>query len=168
VLSIIVLARDRGAKPGQIGLMLAGFGLGGLAGAALAPWLQSRISARRVIIGSSWLCAILIPFMTLAPNRFVIGALAAGMALLGPSVNVALGAARLRITPGILHGRVTSASRVISAGAIPFGSLAAGFFLDHIGSGHTVVLIGALAIVLAIVTSFSSGIRQSSELREAV
>ena len=28
VLSIIVLARDHGAKPGQIGLMLAGFGLG--------------------------------------------------------------------------------------------------------------------------------------------
>ncbi|HEU0164350.1 MAG TPA: MFS transporter [Thermomicrobiales bacterium] len=160
VLSLIVLTREHGAPAGEIGLMLAGFGVGGLIGAIASPWLQSRISPRAVIAGSNWLCAIAIPLMALWPHPAPIAALAGAMALLGPMVNVVMGTARLRLTPDALLGRVTSASGVIAAGAIPFGSLIGGALLARFGGQHTILILAGLTVILAIVATWSPDVRR--------
>lgn len=58
------IVHDRGAQTAaQAGLVIAPFGLGGIAYAALAPWLVSRIGPRRMaVIGGVTLCATLLLF----------------------------------------------------------------------------------------------------------
>jgi MFS family permease len=56
-LAAIVVAREQGASPALIGVMLAFVGVGGLLGALAAPWLRRRISpaqSLRASTGSIW------------------------------------------------------------------------------------------------------------------
>ena len=84
VLVLIVLARDRGASPSLIGLMLGGAGLGGLLGALCASWFQRRLPAKAVVIGANWVWAALMPLVIFAPNPYALGGVFALMAFIGP------------------------------------------------------------------------------------
>ena len=68
-LAVIVVARSNGSSPAVVGLILAGFGAGGLAaGAAAAPWVYPRIPAGVVVIGANWVWAGLLPVIALVPS----------------------------------------------------------------------------------------------------
>ena len=56
-LVMIVRAEQLGASPSLIGAMFAFLGVGAIAGAMIAPWVQRRISAPVVVIGTLWLYA---------------------------------------------------------------------------------------------------------------
>ena len=167
VLILIVIARENGASASVIGLMLAGLGVGGVLGSLAAPWLQRRMPAKIVVIGANWVWALLVPPLAFVRDPLVLGAILATMAFVGPAWNVVIGAYQLAITPDRLVGRVSSAETLVAYGAIPLGSLAAGFLLEWAGAVATVVGLACWMFFLALAASASRAIRNAPTLDEA-
>lgn len=168
VLTLIVLAQARGASPAVIGLMLGGFGAGGVLGAVAAPWLQQRLAPRFVIVGANWVWAALTPLIALAPNPYVIAVIAGGMAFVGPLWNVVIGAFELHLTPDALRGRVMSVGSLLAFGAIPLGSLVAGFLLEAIGPVATILVLAGWMGLIAVAATLSRSVRQAPRLDAVV
>jgi predicted MFS family arabinose efflux permease len=164
VLTLIVLAQSRGAGPAEIGLMLGGFGAGGLLGAAVAPWLQSHLSPRLIVVGANWVWAALTPLILLAPNSLVLAVILGGMAVVSPLWNVVIGAYELRLTPDALLGRVMSVATLVSAGSIPLGSLAAGWLLEVVGPVTTTLVLSGWMLLIAMAATVSRSVRQAPRL----
>lgn len=167
VLVLIVLARDGGATPAMIGVMLAGAGVGGVAGSLLAPRLERRLSMKRIVIGANWVWAAFLPLMLLSQEPLWLGGIFALMAFVGPVWNVAIGAYQLTITPDRLLARVTSAETLLAYGAIPIGSLAAGLLLEAAGPRGATVALAAGMLAVAVAATLSAGIRAAPSLADA-
>jgi MFS family permease len=167
VLILIVLAREGGASPAGIGVMLAGAGVGGVAGSLLAPWAEQRLSMKGIVIGANWIWALFLPLMLLSREPLWLGATFALMALVGPVWNVAIGVYQLTITPDRLLARVTSAETLLAYGALPLGSLAAGLLLEAAGTLGATVALAAGMLAVAIAATVSSGVRAAPSLADA-
>ena len=167
VLVLIVVARDGGASPAMIGVMLSGAGVGGVAGSLLAPRLERRLSMKRIVIGANWVWALLLPLVLVAPGALSLGAVFAAMAFVGPVWNVDIGAYQLTITPDRLLGRVTSAETLLAYGALPLGSLAAGILLETVGTQGATLALAAGMVAVALTATASGAIRAAPSLAEA-
>jgi predicted MFS family arabinose efflux permease len=159
-LSVIVVAEAHGASPGVVGLILAGWGVGGLAGAAAAGWLGKGLPAAAVVIGANWVWAGLLPVIALAPRPIAIGTAGAGMAFVGPAWNVVLGSIEMRLTPPALLGRVQAVQMTAAFGAIPLGSLIGGFLLDRLGPEEAVWTLAACMLAIAVVATLTPSVRR--------
>lgn len=167
VLVLIVVASENGASPAQIGLILAGAGVGGVLGSLAAPWLQRRVPARQVVVGANWVWALLMPAIAFVGNPWALGAVFALMAFVGPLWNVVIGAYQLQLTPDRLLARVSSAELLLAFGAIPLGSLAAGALLEWLGATETALVLAGLMLLIAVAATFSAGVRKAPTLDEA-
>jgi predicted MFS family arabinose efflux permease len=161
VLIVIVIAREQGASASVIGVMLGGFGLGGVLGSLAAPALQRRMPMKGVVIGANWVWAALLPAIAIAPNPYVLGGVLALMAFVGPAWNVVVGAYQLAITPDRLLARVSSAETLVAYGAIPLGSLVAGFLLEGVGTAPATLVLAASMLALAVMATASPAIRNA-------
>ncbi len=161
VLVVIVIAREQGASAAQIGVMLGGLGVGGVLGSLVAPWLERRTPMKGVVIGANWIWALLMPAIAIAPNPYVVGGVLALMAFVGPAWNVVVGAYQLAITPDRLLARVSSAETLVAYGAIPLGSLVAGFLLEAVGTTPATLVLAAGMLALAVVATGSRAIRNA-------
>jgi predicted MFS family arabinose efflux permease len=159
-LAVIVVAKAHGASPAVVGLILAGWGLGGLAGAAAAAWLGTRLPAAAVVIGANWVWAALLPVLALVPEPLAIGTAGAGMAFVGPAWNVVLGSIEMRLTPPALLGRVQAVQMTAAFGAIPLGSLIGGFMLDRLGPDHAVWALAGCMLAVAVVATVTPSVRR--------
>jgi predicted MFS family arabinose efflux permease len=159
-LAVIVVARAHGASPAVVGLILAGFGAGGLAGAAAAAWISARVPAGAVVIGANWVWAALLPVVALVPNPIAIAAAGAGMAFVGPVWNVVLGSLEMRLTPPAMLGRVQAVQMTAAFGAIPLGSLIGGFLLDRLGPEEAVWALAAGMLAVAIAATVTPSVRR--------
>jgi MFS family permease len=83
-----------------------------------------------------------------------------------PVFNVVVGAYRYTLVPDRLLGRVQSASLVIAWGAIPLGSLFAGFVVATIGARETIVVLAAILLALALCGTASRSVRTVPQLAE--
>jgi predicted MFS family arabinose efflux permease len=165
-LAIVVLARDHGAGAGEIGLMLGGFGAGGLLGALAAPWLQPRLSPQLVVVGANWVWAALVPPLVLFPYPYAIGVLVGGMAFVGPLWNVLIGAHLIRLTPDAMLGRVSSVVGLFAVGTIPLGSFVSGLLLNQFGSDTTILVLGAWMLATALAATINRTVRQAPSREE--
>jgi predicted MFS family arabinose efflux permease len=159
-LAVVVVARAHGASPAVVGLILAGFGAGGLAGAAAAAWISARVPAWAVVIGANWVWAALLPVVALVPSPIAIGAAGAGMAFVGPVWNVVLGSLEMRLTPPAMLGRVQAVQMTAAFGAIPLGSLLGGFLLDRLGPEEAVWALAAGMLTVAIAATVTPSVRR--------
>jgi predicted MFS family arabinose efflux permease len=159
-LAVIVVAQAHGASPAVIGLILAGWGLGGLAGAAAAAWLGRRLPAGAVVIGANWVWAGLLPVVALVPEPVALAAAGAGMAFVGPAWNVVLGSIEMRLTPPALLGRVQAVQMTAAYGAIPLGSLIGGLLLDRLGSEEAVWALAAGMFAIAVIATLTPSVRR--------
>jgi predicted MFS family arabinose efflux permease len=159
-LAVIVVAKAHGASPAVVGLILAGWGVGGLAGAGAAAWLGRRLPAAAVVIGANWVWAALLPLVALAPRPLAIGTAGAGMAFVGPAWNVVLGSLEMRLTPPALLGRVQAVQMTAAFGAIPLGSLAGGFLLDLVGPADAVWALAGCMLAVAVVATLTPSVRR--------
>lgn len=147
-LAVIVRARQLGAGPVLIGLLLVFPGVASIAGSFAAPWLQRRIPARLVMVGSLWLWAA--SMATLASVRAPLDlGLAVGFGSLpGPAFNVVLARYAYARAPDRLRGRIVSSARLITWGTIPLAALFAGAVLQT--AGPVPALLGLAAVMLAV------------------
>ena len=160
VLVIIVLERRRGAPPGLIGLILAGFGAGGVLGSLSATWLQRRLRPTAIVIGAVWVWALLTPLVAVVAQAALLTAVLAGLAFLGACWNVAVNTYYLAVVPDRLVGRVSSVGSLAAFGALPLGSLAGGLLLQAAGPLASAAAIAAAMLGVAVLTTLSRSVRQ--------
>jgi predicted MFS family arabinose efflux permease len=166
-LILIVIARDHGASPAMIGIMLAGLGVGGLLGALAAPMLQRRVPAKAVVIGANWVWAVLFVPVAFVTNAYLLGALAAATAFVGPAWNVVIGAYQLSLIPDRLLARVTSVDLLVAWGALPLGALAGGILIETLGASSAALALTAVMFLIALAATISPGVRKAPTLEEA-
>jgi MFS family permease len=156
---LIVRARQHGAAPAAVGVMIAGIGIGGLIGSLFAPSAARRLSAPVVVIGLFWIEAMLVPLLALTRNPYLLGVIVAALALGGPTWNAVVVAARLTLTPDHLRGRVNSVARLISGSMLALGALAGGLFAASAGTTYALLALAAWQLLLALAASASRSLR---------
>jgi MFS family permease len=161
VLGIIVLGRHDGASPAQIGIIVGCVGVGGLAGALVAPWFQRTIPAGLTITGCMWIWAVLLALIAvvhavawLYPAVVIIG-------FVGPAWNVSAQTYRMQVTPNEMMGRTSSVSVQIAWGVIPLGSLLAGFLLQVLSPAAAMAVVAVGMAVTAIAATALAPVRNA-------
>jgi predicted MFS family arabinose efflux permease len=149
-LVVIVLAQHRGMPAGEIGVMAAMLGVGGVLGALAAPWLHRRLSPHRTIAGVFWALTALAPLAVLAHSGYLLGALFAGMALLAPTANTTIVTHQLLLTPDQLRGRLSGTLNLALGAAAALGPVLGGL-LAETTSPTTAVLTCATGLAAAAV-----------------
>lgn len=149
-LVVIVLAQQRGMPPGEIGVMAAMLGVGGVLGALAAPWLHRRLSAHLAIAGVFWALTALAPLAVITDSGYLLGALFAGMALLAPTANTTIVTHQLLLTPDALRGRLSGTLNLAVGAAAAVGPVLGGL-LAEATSPTTAVLISAAGLATAAV-----------------
>lgn len=165
-LTAIVAARQSGAAPADVGVMMAISGAGGLLGALAAPWLQQRKPAS-VVLAMFWVAAAAIPAMAVHPTAWTIGPLLAAAFFLAPAANAILYTYQMTITPDHLQGRVISSLALIGSAVTPVGPLASGLILDRWGVTAALLSIASVMAVVALGATLSRTIRHLPPLAEA-
>ncbi len=154
-LVVIVLAQRRGVPAGEIGVMAAMLGVGGVAGALAAPWLQRLLGPYVSIAATFWVLAVLTPLTALARDGYLIGAIFAGMALLAPTANTTIVTRQLISTPDELRGRLSGVLSLLTGAAGAAGPVLGGL-LAAAAPGTAAVLICAAGIAVVTVSVTAS------------
>jgi predicted MFS family arabinose efflux permease len=159
MLIVVVLARqDLGLDPTGIGLLFSVAGSGGLAGAALTPWLRRRLPVGWHMIAVVALHGAALGLVALAPSIWLtaVGLFAAG--LLETMVGVTQVSYRLALIPDALQGRANSVYRLLSFAMMSFGMVCGGVLIDLYGPRLTLGLVAAWIGAMALGAALS-GIR---------
>lgn len=152
-LVIIALAQQRGVPAGEIGVMAAMFGAGGILGALAAPRLHRAIAPHMSIIGVFWALTLLIPLAVFIRDGYVMGALFAAMAFLAPTANTTITTYQLLLTPDELRGRLSSVMSVTLGTAAVAGPSVGGLLMEVLpGSQAVLACAGGVAVVTVLVT----------------
>jgi len=149
------------ASPGATGLVLACSGVGGLLGAALAPWVQRRFRFGLVVTVLLWVQTVLWPFLALAPSLLLLGALWLAIALCQPVYDTMLVSYRLALVPDALQGRVNSVFRCIAFSLQPVGAALAGALIQSRGIRSTVLVFATILAALAVAATANRHVRMA-------
>jgi MFS family permease len=150
---VIVLARTRGMPPGEIGVMAAMLGVGGIAGALAAPYLTRRLRPYLSIIAVFWTLTALTPLAVFVHSGYLMGVLFAAMALLPPTANTAIITEQLLRTPDELRGRLSGVLGVLAGVAVAVGPTLGGALAQAVSGTEAVLLCSAgIAVVTVLVT----------------
>ncbi|HJP77434.1 MAG TPA: MFS transporter [Pseudonocardiaceae bacterium] len=144
---IVVLARSRGMSSGEIGVMVAMLGVGGILGALAAPRLTRILSPYQCIVGVFWTLTVLTPLAVFVHNGYLMGVLFAAMALVPPAANTAIISEQLLSTPDELRGRLSGVLGVLAGAAAAIGPTLGGALTAAV-SGVTAVLCCSAGIAL--------------------
>jgi predicted MFS family arabinose efflux permease len=158
-LALIVAARDLGSTPQDIGVMLAGIGIGGLAGSAAAPELGRRLSFRAVVLLLLGVKAVLTPLLIFMPNALALGVVLGAMFFVDATGGAVVGARQLAAIPDHLQGRVNGAIYQVTLGSVPVASLVVGALLQWWGPNPTILVLAVLMIATTIAAAISPVIR---------
>ncbi len=151
---IIVLAHRRGIPAGQIGVMAAMLGAGGVAGALLAQYLHAKVSPYVSIVAVFWVLTVLAPIAVVIVNGYLMGALFFGMALLPPAANTTIISRQLLSTPDHLRGRLSGVIGLAAGIAAAAGPMLGGVLTDLIpGSQAVLVCTAGMAVITVVVTA---------------
>lgn len=149
-LLVVFLVRAVDLSPGEVGLVMASFGVGGILGALVARPLGRRFGTARAmlvtVVGGLWL-APLLPLADKGPMlTFAVVAMMSvncGIVI----VNVIADSFMQTYVPPDIFGRVTSATRAAAFAMMPIGGLLAGGLATGLG------VRGALWILTALVAA---------------
>ncbi|WP_232376478.1 MFS transporter [Amycolatopsis aidingensis] len=138
---------ELGLSPAAFGVFAFAGGIGGLAGAAVAPRLV-RVAGRRAVLAAGiLLCGAAFLAMGLSGSAILSSALFGLFAAAVVAVNVVLATVRHGLVPAELLGRVLGVWRTLVWGAIPVGALAGGVLTELLGRpSATFAVSGALLL----------------------
>jgi predicted MFS family arabinose efflux permease len=156
-LVILVLARNRGATPRELGAMFAITASGGLLGALATPRILRRMSPYALVSVFAWLATGATFALVVLHSPYAIGAAGAAAFLLAPAVNALAFAVIAEEAPDALQGRVTSAGIQLANLGAPVGPLLAGSLIAALGAVHTIGLFAGAMLALAVTASVSPG-----------
>jgi len=164
VLAVIVRATSHGASSPEVGLIFAFRGVGGVAGALLAPRIQRRWLPGAVLLALGVVWATGIPVLTRTIHPLVLGSILAGLSFGIPAISTIIASYRLSLTPDRLQGQAFAAMNLVANTATSFGSLAGGFLLTTIGSTGCLLVLTAITITVVAAASTSPTLRTTSPI----
>ncbi|MGW4109868.1 MFS transporter [Actinosynnema sp. NPDC004786] len=150
-LVVIVLVRDGGASEGEIGVMAAMLGVGGVLGALAAPALHRALGPHRSIASVFWVLSLLVPVALVVESAYLLGVLFALMSFLAPTANTTIGTHQLLLTPDELRGRLSGVMGVVVGTAGAVGPLVGGVLTEALSARTAVV---ACAVGIVVITVF--------------
>lgn len=165
-LVLIVRAKEFGASPAGVGILLAFMGIGALVGAAFAPRIQRSIPTRFVVMGSMWSWFVSFAAMVVMPSLVPLGIAVFVAGLAGVPFNVVVGSYTYALVPDSFQGRVRSVVRMIAWGTVPAGTLAAGFLIESLGTTGTFTVLAGVNLTVALVGTAVPAIRQAPSIDE--
>jgi MFS family permease len=165
-LYVVFAVRVLGLPGSLVGVTAAGFGVGGLLGAVLAPRLTRRYGESRVLLGSVLFFPV--GFIGTAaahgPVWLVIGQLGVAEVITGVAVvcfSVCAGATTMREAPAGLLGRVNATTQFAVQGVMALGGLLGGVLGESLGL-RPALWVGAAASLLVIPCLWLSPIRRDA------
>ncbi|HEY8316468.1 MAG TPA: MFS transporter [Gaiellaceae bacterium] len=165
LLVIVVLGKRHGLSGGEIGALLAAFGLCTLLGSLVSPLLRRAFSVRAILLLELWAWAGTIAFLV-RPNVYVLTGSILPLAVTLPVTDSVVVGYRIAITPDRMLGRVESVRSNIALLLGSFGPLAAGLLLEMVSARETVVVFTACGLGLAVWGTLSPSIRKAPSLAE--
>ncbi|GAB1510050.1 MFS transporter [Actinophytocola sp. KF-1] len=167
VIVILALAGEHEAGPGEIGIMMSFFGVGGLLGAVVAPRLHAALPAPVIVLGFSWIAAALTTAMAFAPGGLALGAILGVVAFFAPVANTTIITYQMTVTPDEYRGRLSGVTGLCGGVAGALGPLVGGLLMTGTGGGATGVLACATALaVIAIAATLNPTLRRFPTLRQ--
>lgn len=149
IVVLVVLAKRHGLSAGLIGALLGASGLGGVIGALYVPNNLREKCLMSIAIRCAWVWTALIGLIAVFPNPVVWLVAWSGVGFMGARMNIALNVHQVReVSPGML-GRVASANRFLSLGAIPLGTFCGGYVIAQMGAQRTAFAVAVLIGVIA-------------------
>jgi len=146
----IVAPGPLGHTPFEFGLLLAGMAVGGLAASLVFPWLRTRLGIA-VLLSVDVIGTALLPLAPALGLGFWWVLAAAALAAAGSSTwRILMSTIRQHQTPEYLLGRVYSASRVVSWGAVPVGAALASVLVTVFGLPGVFTVATGIAIVVIV------------------
>jgi MFS family permease len=128
---ILLMTRELDFGSGEIGLVFAVGGIGGVLGAVVAPWLARRFGVGPAIVWSIALGSIGPVLIAIATGQAAFALLAVGIAIQGGSgaaCNINQVSVRQAICPPRLLGRMNASVRFLVWGTLPIGGFLGGVF----------------------------------------
>jgi MFS family permease len=157
-LVLLVLARDGGAGAGEIGLMFAITGAGGVLGALVTPRLV-RVRPYVLVLLFAWLAAAATLSLAVLHSPVAFGIAGAVSFFFVPPLNAVLFGRIGERAPDELQGRATSAAIQVASLLGPVGPVAAGALIGLTGAAHAALAYGALIGALAVLATFTPALR---------
>ncbi|MFD5435135.1 MFS transporter [Kitasatospora sp. NPDC127067] len=158
-LAAVVRLQDVGASPNIVGWTLGALGVGGLAGALIAPKIVPKVSVSQMMLAARWVIAICLAGIAFAPSPLLCAVFMPPISVVAAFASISLGAARMRAIPDHLRGRVESASALIGNTPAPLGNLLAGYAVAAFGATVGLVVLAGFMGVVATGASLSRSIR---------
>jgi MFS family permease len=163
-LVLVVRAQESGARPTQIGVMLALVTAGGLLGSLAAPWVTKAVRPLWIIVGAVWIEAGATLALFFVASPLLLGALAGLTVTVFPISNVVIVSRLIPLIPERLRGRTISFQALLSTFATSIGVLTIGFLAQEVGPRTTLLIIGAVFASVAIAMSLTPEIRHLARL----
>jgi predicted MFS family arabinose efflux permease len=160
LLLAVLLSKRHGASSALVGVTLGIVAGGGLLGALLAPRLQRLLSPRFVLVGENLMLVATIPWLLLAHEAVLIGAILAVGVLITPVTNSIVVSYRVALAPDWLQGRVQAASTLISFSAGWLGPLAVGLLVEDAGVTATILALTGWSVLLTAVAAGTRSFRR--------
>lgn len=151
-LIVIVLAQGRGVPSGEIGIMAAMLGVGGIVGSLVAPYLYRVVTPYQSIAGVFWTVTALTPLAVFVHSGYLMGVLFAAMALMVPTANTTIMTQQLLLTPDGLRGRMSAATGLAVGAAAAVGPALGGLLVATLSGDRAVLVcsagIGAVTVLV--------------------
>ena len=169
---ILFATRELNLSAGSIGVAYMFGGVGCVLAAASAERLSHRFGVGSIIVYGLTLTAFGWQAFGLVSGPPWIATIALGSAMLLFDFGAVLYginylALRQAITPDRLMGRMTATMRFCTVAAAPLGSLMGGALATGIGLRPTLLVVGALGLMLAVGATFGSPVRTHRTLPAA-
>ncbi|MEU8709889.1 MFS transporter [Streptomyces sp. NPDC048565] len=153
ILTVAVVVREDGGAAGNVGLIMASGGAGGLFGALVGGWLNKRLAMRQIMIIAHVVWALVMPAAVFFRQPVALGVLFFITSHIGAAVTVSGMSYQVRITPNNMQGRVGSVVMLIVSGASSLGALGTGYLLEAVGSRHTLMVVSGVMVLLALIAA---------------
>ena len=133
---MVLFAQERlGLDAVGFGLLLGGSAVGGVLGSLVAARSAGVFGTARIIVGTMVLSGLAFLVFGLSSDPWLAGVMFGLVGFLTVVFNVVMESLRQALTPDRLLGRVISAFRLFSYGAVPFGSCSAASSPGRSGCG---------------------------------
>jgi MFS family permease len=164
-LALVVIGRREGLTGGEIGGLVAAFGVALLLGSAIAPWLRRILPTRIIVVLEMWTwagCALFLVW----PSVYTLTATIIPTALAIPTTDSVVWPYILSLTPDRLVGRTQAAILSLTSGTAALGPLVAGFLLESVSARETIGILSAFGVTMAIWGTLSPAIRAAPTLEQ--
>jgi MFS family permease len=158
-LIVIVLLQAQGMPSGQIGIIAAMLGVGGLLGAVAASRLSQVVSPYASIIAVLWGLGALTLAAAFAGSGWLLGVLFAAMALLPPTANTTIITRQMLLTPDDLRGRLSSVLGIVTGVAAALGPVLGGLLASALSGTHAVLVCAGGITAVAVMATLSPTLR---------